>query len=309
MPQPLGDTVEAVRRFNRFYTRYIGVLQEHILDSPFSLAQARLLYELAHHDGVTATELAAELGLDAGYVSRTLRGFQHEGWLGKTPSSTDGRRTLLALTGQGRAVFEQLDQASNQAIMLPLQSHSAEEQKQLKHALSTIQRLLGGGAAEARVPYILRPHQPGDMGWVVHRHGVLYAEEYGWDERFEALVAQIVAGFIQKFNPRRERCWMAEVDGAVAGSVFLVEKSKTIAQLRLLLVEPSARGLGIGSRLVNECIVFARRTGYRKMLLWTNDVLHSARHIYERAGFELVSEERHNSFGADLVGQTWQLKL
>jgi DNA-binding MarR family transcriptional regulator/GNAT superfamily N-acetyltransferase len=300
--------VEAVRRFNRFYTRQIGVLQEGLLRSPFSLTEARVVYELAHHEGTTATELGEELELDAGYLSRILRGFHKRGLLAKERSQIDGRQTLLCLTQQGQEAFVKLNAASRDEVGAMLAELSEEEQGCLVDAMHTIGRLLGAGP-EHRVPYILRPHGPGDMGWVVHRHGVLYAQEYGWDERFEALVAEIVAEFIQNYDPRRERCWIAEKDGENVGSVFLVKKTKTVAKLRLLLVEPKARHLGIGSRLVNECVRFARLAGYRKMMLWTNDVLHAARRLYERAGFALVERESHHSFGHDLVGETWELKL
>ncbi|UCC83702.1 MAG: bifunctional helix-turn-helix transcriptional regulator/GNAT family N-acetyltransferase [Gemmatimonadota bacterium] len=300
--------VEAVRRFSRFYTRQIGVLQEGLLRSPFSLTEARVVYELAHHEGTTATELGEELGLDAGYLSRILRGFHKRGLLAKERSQDDGRQTLLCLTRQGQEAFAKLNAASRDEIGAMLAELSEEEQGSLVDAMHTIEKLLGPGP-EHRVPYILRPHQPGDMGWVVQRHGVLYAQEYGWDERFEALVAEIVADFIQRYDPRRERCWIAEKDGENVGSVFLVKKTKTVAKLRLLLVEPKARNLGIGSRLVDECVRFARLAGYRKISLWTNDVLHAARRIYEKTGFTVVDREAHHSFGHDLVGETWELKL
>ncbi|UCC72364.1 MAG: MarR family transcriptional regulator [Gemmatimonadota bacterium] len=304
----LDQRVEAVRRFNRFYTRQIGVLQEGLLRSPFSLTEARVIYELAHHEGTTATELGEELELDAGYLSRILRGFHRRELLAKQRSQIDGRQTLLCLTQQGQEVFAKLNAASRDEVGSMLAELTEEEQQSLVDAMHTIERLLGA-QPEHRVPYILRPHQPGDMGWVVHRHGVLYAQEYGWDERFEALVAEIVAEFIQNYDPRRERCWIAEKDGENVGSVFLVKKSKTVAKLRLLLVEPKARHLGIGTRLVNECVRFARLARYRRMVLWTNDVLHAARRIYEKAGFALVHQEPHHSFGDDLVGETWELKL
>ena len=300
--------VEAVRRFNRFYTKQIGVLQEHLLKSPFSLAAARVIYELAHHEQTTATELGAELGLDAGYLSRILRGFQKRGLIEKKPSKTDGRQSLLRLTARGQEAFAKLNRDSGTEVGAMLQDLPEESQSRLVAAMHTIEGLLGA-QPEHKVPYLLRPHRPGDMGWVVQRHGELYAQEYGWDERFEALVAEIVAKFIRELDPKRERCWIAEKDGGNVGSVFLVEKSRTVAQLRLLLVEPKARGLGIGARLVDECARFARQVGYRKIMLWTNSVLHAARHIYEKAGYRLVHEEPHHSFGQDLVGQTWELEL
>lgn len=304
----LDRRVEAVRRFNRFYTQQIGVLEEGLLKSPFSLAEARVIYELAHHERSTATELGAELGLDAGYLSRILGGFQRRGLIAKEQSEADGRRNILSLTEQGQEAFAKLNAASRREIAAMLGQLSGERQASLVEAMRTIEGLLGA-QPERRVAYLLRPHQPGDMGWVVHRHGVLYAQEYGWDERFEALVAEIVAKFIQSYDPRRERCWLAEKDGENVGSVFLVKRSKTVAKLRLLLVEPRARGLGIGSRLVNECVRFARGAGYRKITLWTNSVLHAARHVYEKTGFRLVDEEPHHSFGHELIAETWELEL
>ncbi|HEV8441074.1 MAG TPA: bifunctional helix-turn-helix transcriptional regulator/GNAT family N-acetyltransferase [Methylomirabilota bacterium] len=297
-----------MRRFNRFYTQRIGVLQEGLLGSPFSLAQGRVLYELAHRDTPTASELGRDLGLDAGYLSRIVRGFEKRGLLKRTPSKADGRQHLLSLTARGRAAFAPLDARSRDEIGAMLGRLSTAEQNRLTEAMRAIETLLGA-PPEPKVPYILRPHRPGDMGWVVHRHGALYAQEYGWDERFEALVAGIVAKFIEHYDARRERCWIADKDGESVGSVFLVKRSKTEAKLRLLLVEPKARGLGIGGRLVDECVRFARLAGYRKITLWTNSVLRSARRIYQAAGFRLVHRERHESFGHDLVGETWELKL
>jgi DNA-binding MarR family transcriptional regulator/N-acetylglutamate synthase-like GNAT family acetyltransferase len=304
----LDRRVEAVRRFNRFYTKQIGVLREGLLGSPYPLTQARVIYELAHHEATTATELCRELGLDAGYLSRILRSFQRRGLIEKKSAESDGRRSLVWLTDRGQEAFAELNARSHAEIEAMLNALSPEEQDRLMDAMHTVEALLGGGV-EQKAPYLLRIHQPGDMGWVVHRHGVLYAQEYGWDEQFEALVADIVARFVRQFDAKRERCWIAEKDGENVGSVFLVKKSNTVAQLRLLLVEPKARGLGIGKRLVAECERFARQAGYRKIVLWTNDVLHAARHIYEQAGYELVDEEPHHSFGHDLVGQTFELKL
>jgi DNA-binding MarR family transcriptional regulator/N-acetylglutamate synthase-like GNAT family acetyltransferase len=267
-----------------------------------------VIYELAHHEKTTATELSNELGLDAGYLSRLLRSFKKRGLIHKQPSQADGRQNFLSLTERGQEAFAMLNVRSRSEIGAMLSHFSAVDQNRLVKAMHTIEGLLGA-QPERKVPYLLRPHQPGDMGWVVHRHGVLYAEEYGWDEQFEALVAGIVGKFVQHYNPKRERCWMAEMDGEIVGSVFLVTKSITVAQLRLLLVEPKARGLGIGTRLVSECVRFARQVGYRKIVLWTNSVLNAARHIYEEASFRLVDEEPHHSFGHDLIGQTWELKL
>jgi len=304
----LQEQVEAVRRFNRFYTRQIGVLHEKVLRSPFSLTEARILYELAHQEQTTATGLVKELGLDGGYVSRVLREFEKRGLLARQPSETDGRLSFLQLTGKGRKAFATIDERSRRQIEAVLKGLSTAGQNRLVEAMNTVGGLLGAQPGQ-KVAYLLRPHRPGDMGWVVHRHGVLYAEEYGWDEQFEALVAGIVSNFIRRYDPKRERCWIAEREGEIVGSVFLVKKSKTAAKLRLLLVEPKARGLGIGTRLVQECSRFARQAGYREIMLWTNSVLPAARRIYQAAGYRLVREEPHHSFGHDLIGETWELKL
>jgi len=300
--------ISVVRRFNRFYTPLIGLLREGYLESPFSLTEVRVLYELAHRDQVTASELARDLGLDAGYLSRLLRGFSKRDLIDKQRSQTDGRQSLLRLTEHGRAVFTPLSQRSHDQIGVMLSRLPTSEQDRLVEAMRTIEGLLGN-QPEPRVPYVLRPPHPGDMGWVVQRHGALYAREYGWDETFEALVAEIVARFVRQYDPKHERCWIAEREGARVGSVFCAKKSDTVAQLRLLLVDPRARGLGIGKRLVEECVAFARAVGYRTLMLWTNDVLVTARQIYEQAGFRLVEQEQHHSFGHDLVGQNWELEL
>jgi DNA-binding MarR family transcriptional regulator/N-acetylglutamate synthase-like GNAT family acetyltransferase len=304
----IHQRIETVRRFNRFYTKKIGVLHEGLLRSPFSLTEARVIYELAHHEKTTATELCNELGLDAGYLSRILRGFKKRNLIKKQFSQTDGRQNLLSLTKRGKEAFAMLNTRSRNEVGAMLNDLPKENQHRLVKAMHIIEGLLGA-RAEHKVPYLLRPHQVGDMGWVVHRHGLLYEEEYGWDEQFEALVASIAAKFIQHYNPKKERCWIAEIEGEIVGSVFLIKQSKRIAKLRLLLVEPKVRGLGIGTRLVNECVRFARQVGYRKIVLWTNSVLHAARHIYEKTGFRLVRQESHHSFGHDLVGQTWELEL
>jgi DNA-binding MarR family transcriptional regulator/GNAT superfamily N-acetyltransferase len=356
------DPVQAVRRFNRFYTRQIGVLQEHLLHSQFSLTEVRVLYELAHRDGVTAVELCRELGLDRGYLSRMLHNFQKQGWIKTTPSPADRRRIFLSLTSKGRKVFAPLDHRSSEEVSAMLKRLSSSQREKLLVAMHAIEGILNGGAGEApvspnhasrdairpepqglkptkRLPssgttgsralpgralldqlhssaeapktaYILRQHRPGDMGWVVQRHGELYWQEYRYDERFEALVAQIVAEFVQNFDCERERCWIAEKDGERVGAIFLVKKSKTVAKLRLLLVEPSARGLGIGKRLVAECVNFARAAGYKKVLLWTQNELHAARHLYEHAGFKRIAQKPHQSWGqTDSVAETWALKL
>ena len=304
----LPQHVAAVRRFNRFYTKQIGLLHEHLLKSPFSLTEARVLYELAHHATTTATELGRELGLDAGYLSRMLRRFQLHGLLDREPSNTDRRQGVLSLTPRGREAFAKLNRDSRHDIGALLRKLAPPEQQRLVTVMHSIEALLGAGPEHAAA-YVLRRPQPGDMGWVIQRHGALYAQEYGWEADFEALVADIVAKFVRQCDPKQERCWIAELDGENVGSVFCVKESEAVAKLRLLLVEPRARGLGIGKRLVGECVRFAREAGYRRLTLWTNDVLHAARRIYEQTGFRLVHEEPHHSFGHDLVGQTWDLQL
>jgi DNA-binding MarR family transcriptional regulator/GNAT superfamily N-acetyltransferase len=305
------SAIAAVRRFNRFYTRRIGVLQEGHLQSPFSLATVRVMYELAHRDGLTATVLGKELGLDAGYLSRILRDLEARKLIVRKTSAADGRQSFVELTKRGRAAFGELNDRTDDEIGALVGTLSPAKQRQLLEAMHTVEALLDGGAPRpADAPaYTIRSHRPGDMGWVVHRHGALYAQEYGYDEQFEALVARITADFIDDFDPARERCWLAERDGEIVGSVFLVAKSKTVAKLRLLLVEPSARGLGIGHRLVDECVRFAEQAGYRKIVLWTQQSLLAARRIYETAGFRLVAEEPHHSFGLDLVAETWERRL
>lgn len=301
--------VQAVRRFNRFYTRKIGVLEEGLLKSPYSLTEVRVLYELANRKQTTASDLVSELALDPGYLSRILGKFEKQGLVGKKASKEDGRQTLLDVTATGKKAFAALDSASSAEVRGMLANLSPSQQTSLMKAMSTIEGLLAA-PEPARTPYLLRTHQPGDMGWVVHRHGVLYSQEYGYDERFEALVAEIVAEFIQNYDARRERCWMADRDGEIVGSVFVVKKSGSVAKLRLLLVEPSARGLGIGKRLVSECVGFARQVGYKKMMLWTQSELTAARKIYQEAGFQLVKQEAHQSWGRDnLVSETWEMKL
>lgn len=309
MPEANFDQrVAAVRRFNRFYTQKIGVLGEDYLRSPFSLSEARVLYELGHRERPSASELARDLGLDPGYLSRILAGFAKARIVAAQRSASDRRVTHLLLTEKGARLFADINARSRDEIGAWLGTLPVPEQQRLVDAMHTIERLLAAGP-EPKTPYLLRPHQPGDMGWIIGRHGALYAQEYGWDETFEALVAEIAARFLRGFDPKRERCWIAEKDGENVGSVFVVRKSASVAQLRLLLVEPKARGLGIGRRLVDECVGFARRAGYRKLMLWTNDILHAARRIYEVKGFRLVKEEPHHSFGKDLVGQFWELKL
>ena len=301
------DPVQIVRRFNRFYTRQIGVLQEHLLESQFSLTEVRVLYELAHREKVTAKDLCLDLGLDRGYLSRMLQSFETNGWITSTPSPDDRRSQLLSLTAKGRKTFEPLDRRSSDEVAAMLARLAPNQQEKMLAAIRDIEAVLAP-AAEPTTPYLLRHHRPGDMGWVVQRHGALYWQEYHYDERFEALVAEVVAEFIQKLDPKRERCWIAEKDGINVGSVFLVRKSETVAKLRLLLVEPSARGLGIGKHLVEECVRFAREAGYKKIMLWTQSELTAARKIYKRVGFELVAEEKHDSWSRKgLVAETWEL--
>lgn len=307
--QPSSDDIEAVRAFTRFYTRQIGLLDESLLKSAFSLSESRVLYELAHRDGLTASGLARDLGLDPGYLSRMLTRLEEQGLLARTASPEDARQSLLALTPAGRKAFAPLDKGSRRQVAAMLAGLAAPDQARLVAAMQTVQRLLGGAPAEPKVPYILRDLQPGDIGWVIRRHGMLYAQEYGWDDTFEGFVAEIAGEFVKSRDAKRERCWIAERDGEIVGSVFLMRQSDAVAKLRLLYVEPSARGLGIGARLTEECIRFARAKGYKTLTLWTNDILVSARRIYQAAGFKLVKSERHHSFGKDLVGQNWDLIL
>ena len=300
--------VTAVRRFNRFYTQKIGVLRQAYLGKPYSLAEARVLYELGVRETATARELARDLGLDPGYLSRILSRFGRQRIVTCRRAAEDRRIVRIALTDKGKAAFAVLNARSRHEIAEWLGTLPAGEQRRLVGAMHAIEGLLDA-RPEQKTPYLIRPHQPGDIGWVVGRHGALYAEEFGWDETFEALVAEIAARFLRRFDPKRERCWIAEKDGENVGSVFLVRKSPAVAQLRLLIVDPKARGLGIGHRLVDECIAFARRAGYSKLILWTNDVLQTARRIYESRGFRLVKEGRHKSFGKNLVGQFWERAL
>jgi DNA-binding MarR family transcriptional regulator/GNAT superfamily N-acetyltransferase len=306
-----ADPAHAVRRFNRFYTRQIGLLDEGLLQSPFSLTEVRLLYELAHHPGITATEVREILALDAGYLSRILRGLRRQGLVAARAPAADRRRRELSLTDRGRRTFEGLDARSSEEIGTMLARLSRAERRELIAAMQGIEHLLGKTAGPPRAgdEVLLREPKPGELGWVVKRHGELYAADYGWDADFEGLVAGIVGQFAAEHDRRVERCWIAELRGEPAGSVFLMKKSEAVAKLRLLLVEPWARGHGVGSRLVEECLRFARGAGYARVTLWTNDVLHAARRIYQRAGFRLVEETPHHSFGHDLVGQTWELDL
>jgi DNA-binding MarR family transcriptional regulator/GNAT superfamily N-acetyltransferase len=298
--------IQAIRSFNRFYTRKIGVLGKGHLGTRYSLTEGRVLYELAHREQTTATDIGRDLGLDAGYLSRILLRFQKSGLVARKRSAADGRQSDLLLTAKGRKAFAPLDRTSNDAVSKLVAGLSGAEREALVQCMGRIQRLL---EPDRQAGFTLRSHGPGDIGWVIQRHGELYFQEYGWDERFEALVAEIAAKFVQQFDPARERCWIAEKDGARVGSVFLVRQSDDVAKLRLLLVEPAARGLGVGQRLVAECIAFAREKGYRTITLWTQDILHAAGHIYRKAGFRLAREERHALFGIEMTGQIWELDL
>jgi DNA-binding MarR family transcriptional regulator/GNAT superfamily N-acetyltransferase len=301
--------VKAVRRFNRFYTQRIGVLDPY-LGSEFSLTEVRVLYELAHRDQPTATELGRDLSLDAGYLSRILRRFESKGWLARVPSLADGRQSLLKLTETGHAVFAPLQQQSRDEAAALLAALAPGEQQKMVSAMATVERLLAGPEAPAATrTMILRDPQPGDMGWVVQQHGEVYAREYGWNSEFEALVADIAGKYLQNHQPGWEKCWIAEIDGERVGAVFVVRKSATVAQLRMLILTPAARGLGLGGRLTDECLAFARAKGYKKMVLWTNSLLEAARAIYSKRGFVLTKSEPHHSFGHDLVGETWELRL
>ena len=309
MSPPVAQDIAAIRRFSRFYTQRIGALHEGLLDSPLSLTEGRVLYELGQRPTATAAELANDLGLDRGYLSRILRVFAERGLIDRQPSEADGRQTLLSLTEAGRALFGEIDARSHAEIGAMLDRLTAADRVRLVEALSTAEGLLAGEQGGSKNSCIIRPHRAGDLGWIVHRHGALYTEEYGWDSTFEALVAEIAAQFLRSFDPRREACWIAERAGEIVGSVLLVRHSDDVAKLRLLYVEPKARGLGVGRTLVDQCLDFARRAGYRTITLWTNDVLVAARRIYQAAGFRLAHEEPHHSFGHDLVAQTWERPL
>ncbi|HEX6232462.1 MAG TPA: helix-turn-helix domain-containing GNAT family N-acetyltransferase [Jiangellaceae bacterium] len=304
----LDERVAAVRSFSRFFTRVIGVLDEGLLRSPYSLTEARVIFELAQAELTEVVELRRRLGLDAGYLSRILARFEMDGVVVRRRSGVDARRQTVQLTDAGRDVFALLDSRSAEQVGRLLSTVPETDQQRVMAAMATIESALASHSPGPQVT--LRALRPGDLGWIVHRHGILYANEYRWDETFEALVAQIVADYVANRHPRRDNAWIAELNGQPAGCVFCVHGDDTqTAKLRLLLVEPSARGLGIGGRLVDECIRFAREAGYEAVTLWTNDVLTAARHIYERAGFTLVKEEPHRSFGHDLVGQYWHLPL
>jgi DNA-binding MarR family transcriptional regulator/GNAT superfamily N-acetyltransferase len=301
-------SVEAMRAFNRFYTRHVGLLGERHLDSALTLTEVRLLYELAHGDAASPTDLARSLSLDAGYVSRLLASLEGQGAVTRTKSPDDARRSVMALTAKGRKAITALESKTQERLSTLIDAVPDAARTRLVQSMREIENVLAPSPSSAPI-VSLRDPMPGDIGWIIHRQAALYTEEYGWDWTYEGLIATICGNFVKDFDAENERCWVAESDGAIVGSVFLVRKSPKVAQLRLLYVEPSARGLGIGSRLVRACIDFARARGYRRMTLWTNDILVSARKIYQAEGFVLTKEEKHHSFGRDLVGQNWDLKL
>jgi len=303
----LNQAVASIRRFSRFYTRRMGVLQEALLGSAFTLPEARIVYEIAVRDRTTASDLVADLDLDPGYVSRLIKSLEERGFVTRRPSDTDARQYLLDLTPLGRREFDQINRKSDHEVQKLLEPLGAGDRTRLVAALSTAEALLAQERPEPQCTF--RDLRPGDLGWIIHRQGVIYATEYEWDGTFEAAVAKICAEFVENFDPVKERVWIAELDGRIVGSVFLVRKTDEIAKLRLLYVEPDARGHGIGRRLVEECIAHARAVGYRRMELWTNDILTAARKIYQTTGFKLVHSEPHHSFGKDLVGETWELGL
>jgi len=306
--QALLQRIAAVRRFNRFYTKHLGVLRHDWLDSPFSLTEARVLYEIRQRDRATATDIGRDLGLDAGYMSRILRRFQKTGLIRKQISPEDGRQSFLSITARGRKAFEPLEQRTEQQVGAVLNRLPASAQQHLVTAMDAIERMIDD-APKPDGKIVLREPRPGDLGWVVARHAELYAEEYGWGENFEGICAQIVADYVKNLDPARERCWIAEMDGRNVGCVFLVKDANTVARLRLLLVDPAARGRGLGKRLTGECVRFARQRGYSSITLWTHQVLTAARHVYARAGFRLTSSEARKSFGKDVVSEYWDMTL
>jgi DNA-binding MarR family transcriptional regulator/GNAT superfamily N-acetyltransferase len=308
LQQDSGGQIAKVRAFNRFYTRKLGVLDQQLLKSPFSLSEARVLYELAHREDAAAKEIGIELGLDPGYLSRIVQKFDEDGLITRKPLAADRRQYRLGLTAKGRQAFAKLDRSTHDDVAGMLAALPDGERRRLVGAMAEIERLLDTSGSWTS-PAILREPGPGDMGWVVQSHGALYASEYGFDTGFEALVAEIVAKFLTGFDAARERCWIAELDGAAVGSVFLVRHSDDVAKLRLLLVDPAGRGQGLGKRLVGECVAFARARGYRKITLWTQSILTAARKIYQEAGFALVASEPHRSFGQNLIGETWEMEL
>jgi len=306
------DHITAVRRFNRFYTRQLGVLRKTYLDSPYSLGEARLLYEIAQRHSSTASEIVRALDLDGGYLSRTLRNFEKRGLIQRQVSARDSRQSHIALSASGRKAFAPLDRRSQREAGATLEKLNPADQARLVAAMNTIETLLDNQADARAVKASeikLRAPVPGDFGWIIKRHAELYAQEYGWVAPFEGVCAQIVADFINNYDRKRERCWIAEIDGENAGTVMLAKDSAKVARIRLLLLEPGARGIGLGARLVDECIRFARRAGYKKITLWTHSVLTAARHIYQKAGFKLMRTERHGSWGRPVVSEYWDLDL
>jgi DNA-binding MarR family transcriptional regulator/GNAT superfamily N-acetyltransferase len=307
------NRIAAVRRFNRFYTRQIGVLRKNFLDSPYSLGEARVLYEIARGQGATtASEVGRALDLDAGYLSRLLQNFEKRGLIRRTTSANDARQSYLSLSPRGRQAYAPLERRSQRDTAAMLQKLAPDDQARLIEAMNAIETMVGAEAAPSAPrprTYKLRTPAPGDFGWIVKRHAELYAQEYGWVEPFEAICAQIVADFANKNEPKREHCWIAEMDGKNVGCVFLVADSDTVARIRLLLVDPKARGLGLGAQLVNECVALARRAGYKKITLWTHSVLTAARHIYQKAGFTLSRSEERISFSKPVVSEHWDLEL
>jgi DNA-binding MarR family transcriptional regulator/GNAT superfamily N-acetyltransferase len=309
-PSVASEEIEVFRKFNRMYTRFIGTLDEGLLHTKFSLAEARVIYELAMREIPTAKEVAEALALDTGYLSRILSKFEQAGLIKRNASGRDSRASEITLTRKGRNAFGKLNTRSEEQARALLRTLLPADRGQLIGSMRTIQNILARPQRNSPA-FVLRPHRVGDMGWVASREGTAYAEEYGWDQTFEALVARIVSEFVTNFDPSREHCWMADADGQSVGHIFLVrhpERPDT-AKLRLLFVEPAARGMGLGKALVNECVQFARSAGYRKIVLWTQSMLLPAIRTYENAGFRLVEEQPHHSFGKDLVGQTWELNL
>jgi DNA-binding MarR family transcriptional regulator/predicted N-acetyltransferase YhbS len=304
----LESQVAAVRAFSRFYTRKLGIIEPKLLDSPWTLQEARIIYEIAARRTCTATDLVRVLGLDAGYLSRTLQALRRRQTVARKPSKTDRRAAELALTAKGRAAFAELDRRSRSEVAGLLGRLEAADRAGIVDAMRRIERALEPQTHQP-ASFLLRSHRPGDIGWIISRHGALYAQESGWDISFEALAAEIAAQFIRSYDASREHCWIAEIGGEPVGSVFLVKASDEVAKLRLLLVERKARGLGVGRALTEQCIRFAKAAGYTSITLWTQSILVAARGIYQRAGFRRVREEKHHSFGADLVGETWEMKL
>jgi DNA-binding MarR family transcriptional regulator/N-acetylglutamate synthase-like GNAT family acetyltransferase len=307
-PDTNDPAIAAVRRFTRSFTRRIGVLRKGLYSSPFSLVEARVLYEIAHNAGTSSGEIARDLDLDPGHLSRIVAALARRGLVRKRPAASDARRLSLELTARGRTAFARLDRASQEEVATLLAPLDSDARARLVASLGTAERLLDA-ATSAPDAFTLRTHRIGDMGAIVAAQARLYAREYGWNGEFEALVAEIVAKFVREFDPARERCWVAERDGEIAGSIFLVKESDAVAKLRLFYLEPWARGSGTGTRMLGECLAFARQAGYSKVVLWTNDCLVAARRLYEKAGFRLLESEAHRSFGKDLVGQSWSLDL